>query len=88
MSQSEIESVLVAGRGPAACAVMRSCARLRLKAVAVHSAAEGGARHVRMADEAFALGGQTSAESYLNIDKLIAAAKESGADAVHPAPGA
>ena len=50
-----IESVLVAGRGPAACSVIRSCARLGLKSVAVHSEAERGARHVRMADEAVLL---------------------------------
>jgi acetyl/propionyl-CoA carboxylase alpha subunit len=88
VSQVEIESVLVAGRGPAACAVMRSCARLRLKAVAVHSAAEGGARHVRMADDAVLLGPAPAAESYLAVDRIVEAALRSGVAAVLPVPPA
>jgi acetyl/propionyl-CoA carboxylase alpha subunit len=51
-----IESVLVAGRGPAACAVVAACTRLGIKAVAVHSEADRGARHVRLADDAVLLG--------------------------------
>ena len=56
MAQSGIESVLVAGRGPAACGVITACARLGLKAVAVYSEAERSARHVRLADDAVLLG--------------------------------
>jgi len=83
-----IESVLVAGRGPAACAVIRSCARLGLKSVAVHSAAERGARHVRMADEAVLLGPAPAAESYLAVDRIVEAAQRSGVGAVLPVPPA
>src|SRR4051794_8525550 len=83
-----IESVLVAGRGPAACAVIRSCARLGLKSVAVHSEAERGARHVRMADEAVLLGPAPAAESYLAVDRIVGAAQRSGVGAVLPVPPA
>ena len=86
--QLGIESVLVAGRGPAACAAVRSCARLGLKTVAVHSAAERGARHVRMADEAVLLGPAPAAESYLAVDRIVEAARRSGVDAVLPVPPA
>ncbi len=88
MPQSAIESVLVAGRGPAACAVMRSCARLGLKSVAVHSEAERGARHVRMADDAVLLGPAPAAESYLAVDRIVEAARRSGATAVLAVPPA
>jgi acetyl/propionyl-CoA carboxylase alpha subunit len=83
-----IESVLVAGRGPAACSVIRSCARLGLKSVAVHSEAERGARHVRMADEAVLLGPAPAAESYLAVDRIVEAAQRSGVGAVLPVPPA
>jgi acetyl/propionyl-CoA carboxylase alpha subunit len=86
--QSGIESVLVAGRGPAACAVMGSCSRLGLKAVAVHSEAERGARHVRMADDAVLLGPAPAAESYLAVDRIVEAARRSGVRAVLPVPPA
>jgi biotin carboxylase len=86
--QSEIESVLVAGRGPAACSVMRSCAGLGLKSVAVHSAAERGARHVRMADDAVLLGPAPAAESYLAVDRIVEAARRSGVTAVLAVPPA
>ncbi|MCW2636570.1 MAG: carbamoyl-phosphate-synthetase [Blastococcus sp.] len=88
MSLLGIESVLVAGRGPAACAVMRSCTRLGLKSVAVHSEAERGARHVRMADEAVLLGPAPAAESYLAVDRIVEAARRSGVGAVLPVPPA
>jgi biotin carboxylase len=88
VSQLGIESVLVAGRGPAACAVMRSCAALGLKAVAVHSEAEWGARHVRMADDAVLLGPAPAAESYLAVDRIVEAALRSGVGAVLPVPPA
>jgi acetyl/propionyl-CoA carboxylase alpha subunit len=86
--QLGIESVLVAGRGPAACAVMGSCSRLGLKAVAVHSEAERGARHVRMADDAVLLGPAPAAESYLAVDRIVEAAQRSGVRAVLPVPPA
>jgi hypothetical protein len=83
-----IESVLVAGRGPAACAVIAACSRLGIKAVAVHSEAERSARHVRIADEAVLLGPAPAAESYLAVDRIVEAALRSGVDAVLAVPPA
>jgi biotin carboxylase len=83
-----IESVLVAGRGPAACAVISACARLGVKSVAVHSEAERSARHVRLADDAVLLGPAPAAESYLAVDRIVEAARRSGVDAVLPVPPA
>lgn len=83
-----IESVLVAGRGPAACGVIASCARLGVKAVAVHSEAERSARHVRLADEAVLLGPAPAAQSYLAVDRIVEAARRSGVSAVLPVPPA
>src|SRR4051794_21122527 len=83
-----IESVLVAGRGPAACGVVAACSRLGIKAIAVHSAAERQARHVRLADDAVELGPAPAAESYLAVDRIVEAARRSGASAVLPVPPA
>lgn len=88
MTDLGIESVLVAGRGPAACGVIASCARLGIKAVAVHSESERAARHVRMADEAVLLGPAPAAESYLAVDRVVEAARRSGVSAVLPVPPA
>jgi acetyl/propionyl-CoA carboxylase alpha subunit len=79
-----IESVLVAGRGPAACAVISACTRLGVKAVAVHSDVEKGARHVRLADDAVLLGSAPAAESYLAVDRIVEAARRTGVAAVLP----
>jgi hypothetical protein len=88
VAQLEIESVLVAGRGPAACAVVSACTRLGVKAVAVHSEAERTARHVRLADDAVLLGPAPATESYLAVDRIVEAARRSGARAVLPVPPA
>jgi len=88
MAQLTIESVLVAGRGPAACAVIAACTRLGVKAVAVHSEAERTARHVRLADDAVLLGPAPAAESYLAVDRIVEAARRSGVRAVLPVPPA
>jgi acetyl/propionyl-CoA carboxylase alpha subunit len=85
---SAIESVLVAGRGPAACAVVEECTRLGFKSVAVHSESERSARHVRLADDAFLLGPAPAAESYLAVDRIVEAARRSGVSAVLPVPPA
>ena len=83
-----IESALVAGRGPAACAVMAACSRLEVKTVAVYSEADRSARHVRLADEAILLGPAPAAESYLAVDRIVEAARRSGVQAVLPVPPA
>jgi biotin carboxylase len=88
VAQHGIESVLVAGRGPAACAVIAACSRLGVKAVAVYSEAERSARHVRLADDAVLLGPAPAAESYLAVDRIVEAARRSGARAVLPVPPA
>lgn len=88
MAHLGFESVLVAGRGPAACAVMTSCTRLGVKAVAVHSEADRSARHVRLADDAVLLGPAPASESYLAVERIVEAAARSGVDAVLPVPPA
>ncbi|RZI70257.1 MAG: 3-methylcrotonyl-CoA carboxylase, partial [Pseudomonas sp.] len=82
-----LNSVLIANRGEIACRVMRTAKAMGLTTVAVHSATDGNARHVREADIAVNLGGSKPSESYLQIDKLIEAAKASGAQAIHPGYG-
>ena len=88
MTNLGIESVLVAGRGPAACAVMTACSRLGIKSIAVHSEVERSARHVRLADDAVLLGPAPATESYLAVDRIVEAAQVSGASAVLPVPPA
>ena len=87
MSRTHIDTLLVANRGEIACRVMRTAKAQGLKTVAVHSAIDANARHVREADMAVNLGGAKPADSYLLVDKIIAAAKASGAQAIHPGFG-
>ncbi|MFO7854266.1 MAG: acetyl/propionyl/methylcrotonyl-CoA carboxylase subunit alpha [Paracoccaceae bacterium] len=79
--------ILIANRGEIACRVIKTARRMGIKTVAVHSDADAAALHVRMADEAVHIGPPPASESYIVIDRILKAVKETGAEAVHPGYG-
>src|SRR5215217_9380047 len=82
-----MKSLLIANRGEIACRVIRTARRLGVRTIAVYSDADAKALHVRMADEAVHVGPSAARESYLVGDKIIAAAKATDAEAIHPGYG-
>lgn len=87
MSNSQFKKILIANRGEIACRVMRTAAKQGIATVAVYSDADRDALHVRMADEAIHIGGSPSRESYLQFERVLEAARSTGAQAIHPGYG-
>jgi len=82
-----LRKILIANRGEIACRIIATCQEMGIATVAVYSDADKNTRHVDMAEEAVHIGGRDPQDSYLNIEKIIAAAKRTGADAIHPGYG-
>ena len=82
-----MRKILIANRGEIALRIVRACRDLSISPVAVYSEADRTAEHVLFADEAYLIGPAPSVESYLRIDRILEAAKQSGADAIHPGYG-
>ena len=82
-----ISKILIANRGEIALRIMRTCKVLGIRSVAIYSEADRGSAHVAYADEAYCVGPARSVDSYLNLERIVAAIHESGADAVHPGYG-
>ena len=82
-----MKKILIANRGEIACRIIRSCQEMGIATVAVYSEADRGAKHVKMADEAVFIGPSPASQSYLVQEKIVEAAKKTGADAIHPGYG-
>ena len=81
------KKILVANRGEIALRIMRACRELEIQSVAIHSSADADSLHVKYADESVCVGKASSADSYLRIPNIIAAAEITGAEAIHPGYG-
>ena len=81
------KKILIANRGEIAVRVIKTCRKLGIKTVVVYSDADAGSMAVEMADEAVHIGASAASESYLDADKIIAAVRETGAEAIHPVLG-
>ena len=79
--------ILIANRGEIACRIIRTAKRLGIRTVAVHSTIDANALHVQQADQAVLIGEAAAAESYLNTEAILQAAKQTGAEAIHPGYG-
>ena len=79
--------ILIANRGEIACRIMRTAKSMGIATVAVYSDVDAGTPHMMMADEAVNIGGAASADSYLRIERIIKAAQDTGAEAIHPGFG-
>ena len=87
MTPAMFDTILIANRGEIACRIIATCRRMDIRTVAVYSDADAQSRHVRLADTAVRIGPPPAAESYLLIDRILRAARETGAQAIHPGYG-
>ncbi|MFA7542003.1 MAG: biotin carboxylase N-terminal domain-containing protein, partial [Lysobacterales bacterium] len=87
MPARRIQKIVIANRGEIALRIVRACATLGIKTVAVHSTVDRNLKHVAMADESVCIGPAASASSYLNIPAIISAAEVTDAEAIHPGYG-
>ncbi|GAA6093639.1 propionyl-CoA carboxylase alpha chain, mitochondrial [Tachysurus ichikawai] len=87
LDEKTFDKILIANRGEIACRVINTCKKMGIRTVAVHSDVDSSAVHVKMADEAVCVGPAPTSKSYLNMDAIIDAVRNTGAQAVHPGYG-